>query len=97
MPSALVMGPGRVGRAISGFYTPPAPLLGRQQQLPSDLAADVPVWVCTTNDGLEAVVTHTAPAQRQQLVFVQNGMLLPWLQQHGLQHNTQVLLYMSGE
>lgn len=95
--SALVLGPGRVGRAISGFYTPPAPLLGRQQHLPNNLAADVPVWVCTTNNGLEAVVTHTAPAQRQQLIFVQNGMLLPWLQQHGLQHNTQVLLYMSGE
>jgi hypothetical protein len=56
------------------------------------------VWVCTTNDALEDVVLHAvAPHQRQQLVFVQNGMLLPWLATHGLQHNTQVLLYMSGE
>lgn len=54
--------------------------------------------MCTTNDGLEAVVQHTVatPAQRQQLVFVQNGMLLPWLKQHGLEHKTQLLLYMSG-
>lgn len=56
-----------------------------------------PVWVCTTNDALEDVVLHAvAPQQRQQLVFIQNGMLLPWLETHGLQHNTQVLLYMSG-
>jgi hypothetical protein len=54
--------------------------------------------VCTTNDGLEYVLQHTAvtSAQQQQLIFVQNGMLLPWLRQHGLEHNTQVLLYMSG-
>jgi hypothetical protein len=38
-----------------------------------------------------------APHQHQQLVFVQNGLLLPWLAKHGLQYNTQVLLYMSGE
>jgi ABC-type taurine transport system ATPase subunit len=57
-----------------------------------------PVWVCTTNDALDDVVLRAvAPSQRQQLVFLQNGMLLPWLTAHGLQHNTQVLLYMSGE
>lgn len=58
------------------------------------------MWVCTTNDGLDGVLQHslTSPQQqRQQLVFVQNGMLLPWLRRHGLHHNTQVLLYMSGE
>lgn len=57
------------------------------------------MWVATTNDGLDSVLQHTAPTQRQQrqLIFIQNGMLLPWLQQHGLQENTQVLLYMSGE
>ena len=60
----------------------------------------VPVWVCTTNDGLDSVLQHSVPLadqQQQQLIFVQNGMLLPWLRQHGLQDNTQVLLYMSGE
>jgi hypothetical protein len=57
-----------------------------------------PVWVCTTNDALEDVVLRAvAPSQRQQLVFIQNGMLLPWLTNHGLQYNTQLLLYMSGE
>lgn len=48
--------------------------------------------------GLDSVMQHTAvtPAQCQQLIFVQNGMLLPWLSQHGLECNTQVLLYISG-
>jgi hypothetical protein len=29
-------------------------------------------------------------------VFVQNGMLLPWLRERWLGGNTQVLLYMAG-
>jgi hypothetical protein len=54
--------------------------------------------VCTTNDGLDAVLQTATPAQRRSLVLVQNGMLLPWLRAHGLQHSvTQALLYMSGE
>jgi hypothetical protein len=54
--------------------------------------------VCTTNDALEDVVLRAvAPSQQQQLVFIQNGMLLPWLTTQGLQYNTQVLLYMNGE
>lgn len=57
------------------------------------------MWVCTTNDGLERVLEYSAPhgTQQRQLIFIQNGMLLPWLQQHQLEFNTQVLLYMSGE
>ena len=53
--------------------------------------------MCTTNDALPQVLEKVAPAQLPQLVFFQNGMLLPWLREQGLQENTQVLLYMSGE
>lgn len=56
-----------------------------------------PLWVCTTNDALQDVLQATPASQTRDLVFVQNGMLLPWLSQHNLQHNTRVLLYMSGE
>ena len=59
--------------------------------------SQAPIWVCTTNDGLGDVVQQLDPSQHQQLIFIQNGMLLPFLASHGLQHSTQVLLYMSGE
>lgn len=36
-------------------------------------------------------------ARRRDLVFLQNGYFLPLLRSHGLEDNTQVLLYMSGE
>ncbi|KAF6264062.1 hypothetical protein COO60DRAFT_269918 [Scenedesmus sp. NREL 46B-D3] len=93
--AAAVIGPGRVGRTLSRMSVPPSPLYGRGSVLPQQLQG--PIWVCTTNNALEDVVQRcVAPSQRQQLVFVQNGMLLPWLATHGLQHNTQVLLYMSA-
>ena len=55
-----------------------------------------PIYICTTNDALPQVLASVPRQQRRQLVFFQNGMLLPWLQQQGLQGSTQVLLYMSG-
>jgi hypothetical protein len=71
------------------------PLSPAPANLPARQAG--PVWVCTTNDGLDAVLEQTPPGRRRDLVFVQNGLLLPWLRRNGLQHNTQVLLYMAGE
>jgi hypothetical protein len=56
-----------------------------------------PIYVCTTNDALPAVVASVAPSQLQHLVLFQNGMLLPWLEAQRLQDVTQVLLYMSGK
>lgn len=55
-----------------------------------------PTWVCTTNDALDAVLAATPPARRPDLVLLQNGMLLPWLRRHGLEENTQVLLYAAA-
>ncbi|KAI8469166.1 MAG: hypothetical protein J3K34DRAFT_287807 [Monoraphidium minutum] len=95
----LVIGGGRVGTAISRMYTPPAPILRRGDrvpELPSPGAPPAPIWVCTTNDGLDAALAATPRARRRDLVFCQNGMLLPWLARNGLAGNTQVLLYMAA-
>eukprot|EP00878_Enallax_costatus_P028943 GHUV01031310.1.p1 GENE.GHUV01031310.1~~GHUV01031310.1.p1 ORF type:complete len:143 (+),score=30.93 GHUV01031310.1:183-611(+) len=91
----VVVGAGRVGRTISKMAYPALPVYGRGQSLPRQLQA--PIWVCTTNDDLQDVVQQLAPSQHQQLIFIQNGVLLPFLASHELQHSTQVLLYMSGK
>lgn len=46
--------------------------------------------VCTRNDDLDQVVAATPVARRKDLVFLQNGMLMPWLKAQGLEDNTQV-------
>ncbi|KIY95098.1 hypothetical protein MNEG_12864 [Monoraphidium neglectum] len=97
----IVIGGGRVGTAISRMYAPrPAPILRRGEAVP-DLprpGADAgPIWVCTTNDALDEVIAATPQGRRGDLVFVQNGMLLPWLRERWLGGNTQVLLYMAAD
>ncbi len=49
-----------------------------------------PIVVCTRNDDLQAIVEATPAARREDLVFIQNGMLQPWLDAQGLGDNTQV-------
>lgn len=46
--------------------------------------------VCTRNDDLENVISRTPASRRQDLVFLQNGVLGPLLEKHGLAENTQV-------
>jgi hypothetical protein len=55
-----------------------------------------PIWVCTTNDALDAVVASVPRQHHPDLILVQNGMLQPWLHSQQLKP-TQVLLYMGGE
>lgn len=54
-----------------------------------------PIVVCTRNDDLQAVVELTPEDRRKDLVFIQNGMLQPWLDARGLGENTQVLVYFA--
>jgi hypothetical protein len=49
-----------------------------------------PIVVCTRNDDLQSIVEATAADRREDLVFIQNGMLQPWLDAQGLGENTQV-------
>eukprot|EP00850_Spirogloea_muscicola_P005361 SM000024S07823 [mRNA] locus=s24:779170:780915:+ [translate_table: standard] len=67
--------------------------IGRGQAIPEASAG--PIFVCTRNDALDAIVDATPQPRRPDLVFLQNGMLEPWLESKGLQDNTQVLVYFA--
>lgn len=54
-----------------------------------------PVIVATRNDVLEDVIKNTPPERREDLVFIQNGMLQPFLDAQGLGSNTQALIYFA--
>jgi hypothetical protein len=55
-----------------------------------------PIVVCTRNDDLQAIVDATPADRREDLVFIQNGMLQPWLDAQDLGENTQVRCGASG-
>jgi hypothetical protein len=90
-PGAIVGG-GRIGSQI--FETGAKKdvfLSSRQDKLPADFKGG-PIYVCTRNNDLEAIIDATPDQFKADLVFVQNGMLADFLASKGLQDNTQVII-----
>ena len=51
--------------------------------------------VCTRNDVLADIIEKCPPSRREDLVFIQNGMLQPFLDAQGIGGNTQGLVYFA--
>ncbi|KAG8046873.1 hypothetical protein GUJ93_ZPchr0008g12680 [Zizania palustris] len=91
---AVVVGGGRVGRALLSMGLPAADVLvGRGEKVSED--APGPILVCTRNDDLDAVLENTPRSRWRDLVFFQNGMLDPWFESKGLVDANQVLAYFA--
>ncbi|KAI0497016.1 hypothetical protein KFK09_023344 [Dendrobium nobile] len=90
---AIIVGGGRVGRALQGMGDGRDVLIGRGQQVPFNF--DGPIFVCTRNDDLDAVLEATPSSRWTDLVFFQNGMLDPWFESRGLGDANQVLAYFA--
>ncbi len=54
-----------------------------------------PILVATRNDDLADVIERVPAARRGDLVFLQNGMLRPFLEEHGLQQATRGILFLA--
>ncbi|KAI4387095.1 hypothetical protein MLD38_004953 [Melastoma candidum] len=90
---AVIVGGGRVGRALQDMGEGRDVLVKRGEPVPSDFEG--PILVCTRNDDLEAVLDATPSSRWRDLVFFQNGMLDPWLESKGLSGADQVLAYFA--
>ncbi|PKA52868.1 hypothetical protein AXF42_Ash001849 [Apostasia shenzhenica] len=90
---AVIVGGGRVGRALLGMGDGHDVLVGRGQPIPVEFEG--PIFVCTRNDDLDAVLQATPPSRWNDLVFFQNGMLDPWFESKGLENANQVLAYFA--
>jgi hypothetical protein len=91
-----IYGGGRVGQALSEMGPGGDSILRRGEAFDlSRCPPSGPILVATRNDALQAVVDATPEQRRQDLVFLQNGMLQPWLDARGLGDNTQVLVYFA--
>ncbi len=89
----VVVGKGRVGEALAKMIGPATVLVGRTDPIPAEGTG--PIYVATRNDDLAGVIEKTPVQRRKDLVFLQNGMLGPFLESHGLGDNTQVLVYFA--
>ncbi|XP_028791215.1 uncharacterized protein LOC114747094 [Neltuma alba] len=90
---AVIVGGGRVGRALQDMGSGDDFLVKRGDPVPLDFQG--PILVCTRNDDLDQVLEATPRSRWSDLVFFQNGMLEPWFESKGLNEADQVLAYFA--
>lgn len=92
----IVIGAGRVGGALHARDPERFALVDREHNWELlDGPAGSPVILAVRNDDLPAVLERVPDARREDLVFVQNGMLRPWLAEQGLAGATRGLLFFA--
>lgn len=95
-PRLTILGAGRVGGALAAGSPVPVALVTRDAG--DDALAGpsgTPIVVAVDNDSLDAALARVPARRRPDLAFVQNGVLEPWLERHGLQDSTRALLYFA--
>lgn len=93
----ILVGPGRVGTALLRAF-PEARVVGRDgpdEALRAPHPGE-PIVVATRADALREVVARVHPDHRADLVFLQNGMILPLLAELGVADATQGLVYFAA-
>ena len=90
---STIVGAGRIGNFLFEQGQGDDLIIKRGQSIPPD--APGPVYLCTRNDDLEDIITSCPPEKREDLVFLQNGMLEPLLRRHDLTLNTKANLYFA--
>ena len=89
-PSVIVGGGGRVGSMLRNFGERRGfddVIIQRGELIPADHPG--PVYICTQTEDLSAVIAACPDEKKDDLVFLQEGMLEPIFQKHGLYGPTQ--------
>lgn len=89
----IIVGGGRIGTFLwEGNGKNDIMLADRSLSIPDGSG---PIYLCTRNNDLEAIIAKTPSNRLVDLVFLQNGILTPYLKSKGLQENTQALIYFA--
>ncbi|PRP98627.1 ketopantoate reductase family protein [Enhygromyxa salina] len=92
----VVIGAGRIGGALHQRDPHQFALVDRQQGWELlEREPGEPILLAVRNDDLLAVLERVPERRRADLVFAQNGMLRPWLREHGLTEVTRGLLFVA--
>ena len=89
----LIVGGGRIGSLLYD--------LNDKQDVFNNKRTDTvaegsgPIYVCTRNADLENIIETCPESRREDLVFLQNGVLTKYLETKGLADNTQGLIYFA--
>jgi len=91
----IIIGAGRVGTAL--YARDPNALLVTRTTRFDTLKGHIgePIVVAVRNDDLSAVLERVPAAQHRDMVFVQNGMIRPWLVRNAMTEVTRGLLFFA--
>ena len=76
-PPAAIVGGGRLGEAFAQMGLGEDVIVRRGEAIPD---TEGPIYVCTRNDALESVIAAVPESRQEDLVFMQNGVLMPFLE-----------------
>ena len=92
--NGVIIGGGRIGSFLYESNDRKDLLIStRGLSAPADGSG--PIYVCTRNNDLDAIIESTPVDRRKDLVFLQNGILTEFLDSKGLGDNTQALIYFA--
>lgn len=91
----LIIGAGRVGTGLHNTIQNTRLISRTSGWGALEADAGEPVLVATRNDDLSPVLARVPARRRADLVFVQNGMLRPWLDDNDLGSATRGLLFFA--
>lgn len=93
----IIVGGGRIGNFLYESNGKVDTLLSRSSTVEQSINEKGfgPIYICTRNDDLVSVISKTPASRRSDLVFLQNGMLEPFLESYDLAENTQGLIYFA--
>jgi hypothetical protein len=93
--NGIIIGGGRIGEYLYELNGKKDRLIASRQDTVKESDPDGPIYVCTRNDDLDDIIAKTPERRRSDLVFLQNGMLGPYLKEKGFSDNTQGLIYFA--
>lgn len=91
--NGVIVGGGRIGGFLYESNKKQDILVTRGQSIPNDSSG--PIYIATRNDVLQDIIDKTSSERRQDLVFLQNGVLTNFLKANNLESNTQGLIYLA--
>lgn len=91
--TSTIVGMGRIGNLLRSLGDGTDKIITRGEEIPPD--APGPIYLCTRNDSLEQLVSRCPEPRREDLVFLQNGMLEPFMQRYGVSENTRANVYFA--
>lgn len=91
----IVIGAGRIGKAFK-LLDPNVILISRDENWEYVQEKQKgPILLAVRNDDIEGVLNKVHSDNLDKIVFLQNGMLSPWLSQKGLGSNSRGILYFA--